>query len=534
MLQTFDLVKPRQQCATCAAITLKRLTDAPSISLRHNHAGLPPDEHRNALFSTLPLSLSVSLLERTRGSCSTCNFLCTAIQHKVPPDCDFITIYQCKNLEDKLGEVYIYEGFTDKCVARAKCFADEGNDIQPMQRTRHSHFLLGTRASQHILHRPVPPSASKASIKGIRAWLKTCDSRHPQCNCTLAGNKVERLPMLPTRVIDIQERPTSVRLVTTSGQRARYVALGHCWGGTSQVRTTKITLQVHHNQINVQTLPQTLQDAICVTKSLNIRHIWIDSLCIIQEDPDDFNKESRKMASVYERAYFTIAATAATDGAKGLFQVRELHHYVKVLCDFQKPQSGFMYFSIWNEDEENAISDAPLNRRGWVLQERLFSRRTLHFARNQVYWECDELFVGQDRSDHQSIMEIKCTTRSLIRCILDDFRGFRRDPHHVNENPFNKYSDLHSMWAMIVKTYCNCGLSDPNDKLSAVLSLTLELEAIFGHRFHQGHWFDGTPFTLAGLLWRGLEDRVLTRPLPLRASTWSWASTEGPIEFADG
>ncbi|KAI4201731.1 MAG: hypothetical protein LQ350_003085 [Teloschistes chrysophthalmus] len=136
-------------------------------------------------------------------------------------------------------------------------------------------------------------------------------------------------------------------------------------------------------------LPRTFQDAIFVTRKLGVRFLWIDSLCIIQNSPADWDEESEKMRYVYGDAYVTLAATASQDSTGGLFYERDpsLASPVKVTPTWKDTSSeDFVVVpqSFW----VSAVSLAPLNQRAWALQERLLSPRVIHFGRNQIYWEC--------------------------------------------------------------------------------------------------------------------------------------------------
>lgn len=268
-------------------------------------------------------------------------------------------------------------------------------------------------------------------------------------------------------------------------------------------------------------------------KSL-IRYLWVGCLCIIQEDEDDFDRESRRMASVYENSCLTIAATGARDGTGGLFLRSPQGTYVEVPCDAEDPKLGFMYFGLQKEPEET-IFEAPLNKRGWVLQEHLFALRTIHFAPNQLYWECYKTFVGEDNTEVTGAADIAFPNRAFLCYVLDGFRRFRRNPKSEETNEMNNVADLYSIWAQFIRYYSTRGLTDPYDKLPAILSLSLELERILGRpfRFHEGLLFGSPCFELQGLLWRAQRGASLQRPAHRRAPSWSWASVDGAIDFVD-
>lgn len=69
-------------------------------------------------------------------------------------------------------------------------------------------------------------------------------------------------------------------------------------------------------------LPKTFQEAIALTRKLGVRYLWIDSLCIIQDDHHGWEVESAKMATIYSLSYLTIAATHAADSQQGCFSTR--------------------------------------------------------------------------------------------------------------------------------------------------------------------------------------------------------------------
>ena len=178
--------------------------------------------------------------------------------------------------------------------------------------------------------------------------------------------------------------------------------------------------------IAVSTLPKTFQDAITITRQLSLQYLWIDSLCIIQEGDnfEDWARESSMMGSVYQNANCNIAATAASNGTLGCFQTRDplLAQPCRVRFDKELKKFGlkkgiydFVLRTLW----EHGLSEAPLLKRAWVVQERVLARRVLHFARNQLFWECSELVSiilypsGASCAHAVDRMLVKCTRQAL-------------------------------------------------------------------------------------------------------------------------
>jgi Heterokaryon incompatibility protein (HET) len=107
-------------------------------------------------------------------------------------------------------------------------------------------------------------------------------------------------------------------LYISQGESSAYTALSHCWGSTSLLRTTKSNIDDHKKEFTWIAFSQSFQDAITITQDLYIRYLWIDSICILQDDIQDWEAESGHMANIYGNARIVLAATDAKDGRDGL------------------------------------------------------------------------------------------------------------------------------------------------------------------------------------------------------------------------
>lgn len=151
-----------------------------------------------------------------------------------------------------------------------------------------------------------------SSVRLATRWLDDCE-KHGRCK---VGNDAH----LPTRGLDIGTKNLRrVVLREKLNQKARYICLSYCWGGTNNFLKTKSqNLQAHKTGIKLTELPLTFRDTIQIARSLRVRYLWIDSLCIQQDDPSDWEIEAGRMADVYHNAYLTIAATSARNPHEGL------------------------------------------------------------------------------------------------------------------------------------------------------------------------------------------------------------------------
>jgi hypothetical protein len=157
---------------------------------------------------------------------------------------------------------------------------------------------------------------SDASLQRALDWIRECTGNHAICG------KGEARP-LPTRILDIGGFGSNrvIKLVESKGLPAKYAAISHCWGSLSSdpLILTKNTLEAFKNGSSWNQLPRLFQETIDLVQRLGIRYIWIDSLCIIQDDVLDWQQESAMMCSVYSNSYVTIAATGAGNHDKSIY-----------------------------------------------------------------------------------------------------------------------------------------------------------------------------------------------------------------------
>lgn len=161
-------------------------------------------------------------------------------------------------------------------------------------------------------------------------------SDSPGSTCQLRFLEVEGKngAFLPTRLLNVGSTSYPfLHLEDTEGRQGRYVTLSHRWGAKLEIASTTANLKDHYVSTNFHELSETLQDAVVATRKLGIPYIWIDSLCIIQDDPEDWRQEAAQMVSIYENEYVTIAATDGDDGSyRFLSQQDSQYLYSDLVC----------------------------------------------------------------------------------------------------------------------------------------------------------------------------------------------------------
>jgi len=206
----------------------------------------------------------------------------------------------------------------------------------------------------------IPDTSSDEAREWAESKRSSCCSSHDTCNLARSNGS------LPTRLLDVgNPRASFVKVqVTTPATTGEYLAPSHCWGDPSDVATV-LTNETFNEYITTglafELLPKTFQDAVLFTRSLGKRYLWIDSLCIIQNNADDWDREAATMCSVYQGALLTIAAASSSSGRGGLLYEPPTHRITRTTPN--GPYTLFGRESIRHKEKEY-----PLLTRGWLFR----------------------------------------------------------------------------------------------------------------------------------------------------------------------
>ncbi|KAF2855128.1 HET-domain-containing protein [Plenodomus tracheiphilus IPT5] len=397
--------------------------------------------------------------------------------------------------------------------------SDEESDAELDDPTMHPDHQRGD-LNGRINGRPLPKNCgdSDEDFATIDQWLAACCSQHSHCR------KPDSYTSLPTRVIDvgIMEGRVEPYLIESKGLSGLYVTLSHCWGGEVALTTTTKNIDVRQRGIPLDSMPKTFRDAVFVTRKLGIRYLWIDSLCILQDSADDWQRESGVMEAVYRNGYLNLSARSATNSSVGFFFQRAPEPPACRLnwtgTDRRGDEvQGSLYIRSPEQPAES-VRQSPCDRRGWILQEQLLSPRVLYFGSDQLQWECCEASLRQDgRLDDDA---------------LDRFGNF---PHlkvvlglsAISASTYACDSRSHSWWAILVQEYTRRQLTIVTDKLPAISGLAMAYQKITGYTYISGAWQEEMPRALAWRKPRGVD--MLVCP---KQPTWSWAKMSGQVHFA--
>jgi hypothetical protein len=278
----------------------------------------------------------------------------------------------------------------------------------------------------------------------------------------------------------------------------KYAALSHCWGESLGLTTTEKNVREFKRVLEPETLPQTFLDAIELTRKLRIDYLWIDALCIIQDSEEDWRAESAMMGYYYRNAHLTISALDASDGSKGFLHVPRATPTARIDGNESWREAGLSWGDTFRQ--------SPLSRRGWVLQERILSRRVLHFAKGELLWEC---------------MECSARERTIGTSQEDSGKRFI-GPRHIDDGTIIEIGQ----WYDVVCQYSGLDLTFDKDVLAAIDGISSTFRDATSLQYAAGLWQEHLPY---GLLWYCENVRLVGRSSV--APSWSWASRRGPVKM---
>ncbi|KAF2496438.1 HET-domain-containing protein [Lophium mytilinum] len=376
-------------------------------------------------------------------------------------------------------------------------------------------------------------AGSDGSFDIMRAWLDDCDTNHENCQPDRGPYQTSSYP---TRLIDVgHSKSPKLRLVVPrtdfqpfdqdngGAREEQWIALSHSWGNPAKQNmfwTGKDNIESFRRDIPFEQLPATFRDAVITTRALHVRYLWIDAICILNGPDGDYHEEAKRMEDVFSGAHCVIAASRATSQADGFLKPRPQREYVKFQRGSEKP--FYMCDPVDNFNQD--VLEGPLNRRGWILQERALARRTIFFTDTQTYFECGN--------------GVRCETLVKMHNNMADFLG---DPHFPNKAMSRPRSMMILHVQDLFRQYSRLAFSHNADRPVAIAGIENRLKKALGVGGNYGVFDDGPGGGLfhRGLLWQRGEDEESLTPIHFtdggnwRVPTWSWMAYDGGIDYLD-
>ncbi|KAF2092949.1 HET-domain-containing protein [Rhizodiscina lignyota] len=247
---------------------------------------------------------------------------------------------------------------------------------------------LEKEGSTHALEHRAPEVPHGINLETLKTWIKTCMNTHGN-HCS---NRNASAFGKPVWLIDV------VRACLVPADTHCYLALSYVWGAVECASLTLDTLEAlqGHESLAKVSIPRTIRDAIDLTHRLGHRYLWVDKLCIIQDDMEEKKSQIQAMRGVYAGAYLTIIAAQGSDASQPLYPDQLDTTDAEVICVQQQLQYGRkkqLFGSKCDQTgdhhgEDSQMQSSTWYSRGWTFQEYLFSPRRLVFNGNTVNWEC--------------------------------------------------------------------------------------------------------------------------------------------------
>lgn len=356
------------------------------------------------------------------------------------------------------------------------------------------------------------------TVAMIKKWQSICRQNHS--DCLRPAFRPQRLLYVGGGEANyLKLQPCHESFVPTI---LEYAALSYMWGGPQRFLTTKDSLGARMTRIDFEDLPGTLRDAVLVCRALGIQWLWVDVLCIVQDDPQDKLEQVKTMGEVYRSAILTIVPAFSLGSDEG-FLSDTLDNVTLPFQRFHNNTSSGRQGSVCLIKKRPDTPKFPIESRGWTMQERLLSTRLLFFHPGRIDWVCRQshLFAGSSSSYSVNLIDDSVTRRNR-----------RWDKWDFNRSYMNiDINEQVRRWFNLSWEFSGRTLSDPLDRLPALAGVAKELR-----------WeFPGIGEYVAGLWTTNLAQQLLWRILIGRqpqwrlnqfiGPSWSWVSIDTSVAF---
>ncbi|KAI0195827.1 hypothetical protein EV127DRAFT_331665 [Xylaria flabelliformis] len=385
----------------------------------------------------------------------------------------------------------------------------------------------------------LPHPGSEIQTQLFNHWITDCyNLKRHECGKLPTGLQA---PKRLIHVGDLKSRSFTIKLDCSPDKRkgSKYTILSHPWGDKSKHPRYCMTIKNCDDfkmDIKFDELPKNFQDAVTVTRNLNIQYLWIDSLCIMQRyesddksecDDGDFASECEYMEDYYSGAYCTIAATSASGLSDGFLNpqhpdgssTRQRHCFglnTGIGCEPKSDSNFYLCSPIDNFSDD--VEKSYMSSRGWVFQERALSRRTIHFSKTQVYFECGE--------------GIRCETMTKL---FNRKSSFLSDPSFPKAAKQYKQGMQIEFFQEIFTRYSTLEFDSDHEGDRAWALKGLEKRLSREYKVPVGHGVLGRQFLCRSLLWRRAANDLNAICFEKGKSppSWSWMGLKGRIAYLD-
>ncbi|KAF7561659.1 hypothetical protein G7046_g2481 [Stylonectria norvegica] len=392
-------------------------------------------------------------------------------------------------------------------------------------------------------------SSSAEALSRARKWLEFCEENDDICQ----GSSSNYLPKRLLRVLPMGDS-THITL-TEIKTKEKYACLSYCWGSNLEgvLTTTKSNIPRHYGGIPVQHLPKTIQDAVTVCLGVKVPYLWVDSLCILQDDQQDWQHESSQMVNIYGRSHLTIYASGPTSRTAGFLGRQEYGRSkwqarprLRIPTEFKQGEAYIMLRSgvpkksqliattriktnlVNRPDTSKAVAESSLDERGWCLQETILPNRRLYFDGNEMSWECSCRRMCE--CGHTTFMPVDPYASYYLEEKFP-FLTVKQIIGLAKHQDTRMYHDkvFFRDWRALVEDYSGRRLTKSTDKLVAISGLAAMILKAQGAEVKRNQTLNTPAYSKVALY--SLCRARPARATPYVAPSWSWASNDAAINY---
>jgi hypothetical protein len=369
--------------------------------------------------------------------------------------------------------------------------------------------------------------SSELCLSSAAGWLNKCLQEHPRCIAMQSQQTI-----LPTRVVDVGSALKQPFLhVSGDNEHGKWVALSYFRGGNSDFTLTATSFSNLRKGLPLSDFPLTIRDAILVTRALGMQYLWVDALCIVQDDLNDWAHEASRMGDIYRHAVVTIAATSAESAFSGFLDKRERYFQCSIpwrrrpLSNDRLGGPDTHQIVIRQRDNPYYMIDTGGSHwatRGWTLQEELLSPRLLLYTTRRMLWQCCAGKSLEPKFDHYTSSELFSELKDIFQESSSPGNNAAKDSR------FSSQTEIYDLWYRLLVQYSRRQLSQSKDCLPAIAGFAQYFQGLLQDQYWAGLWRRDI---LYGLLWtsRGVrnpaEDSTAVEfPSHNLGSSWSWVS----------
>ncbi|KAA8909376.1 heterokaryon incompatibility protein-domain-containing protein [Sphaerosporella brunnea] len=348
-----------------------------------------------------------------------------------------------------------------------------------------------------------PLQQEQIDFRLVKRWIQMCETWHgSECEEPVVPLRHDPTEMAWFRLIDVCRQ-----CLVRAPKKCKYLALSYVWGRVDSLNTVKKNVQAFEKRGGLarvrDRIPKTIADAMELTQRLGMRYLWVDSLCIVQDDLDTKTEAIAAMDLVYGGAFLTVVAATGDNANAGLPGVGPNSRGVQQVIEEVAAELRLSAPPHWSDTLDRSVYDS----RAWTYQERFFSKRCLLFLDGQIVFKCRDTAWRED-----IVME----DESIIAS------------HHSSGKRISGAPDIDPIGAYVgtLWEYSGRSLTYHSDIFNAFAGLSRclgpELES---------DWCFGLPEVVFdwALLWDARDGKAQRRS---GAPSWSWAGWVGRVQLA--